>query len=317
MAKKLYINYKNQDYRTSYFKSPPDDLMVKLGWEIMNFKTFLSIKTDDFTKYLIDENIKVILCFNNYGNFINECKEFLLKNNIYILIYSNDLHCKNNIINSKKFNLNKMIHDLDNIYICANYYYCYLQFYNIDLKRIIKYPAFVDEDYYVNFNSNPINKILLSGTKTKEYPARKKLNAISGYNNNIDVIKNTIYLGHDFIKYLNKYLCCFTCCLNKSIPYIIGKFFEIPSSGSLLLAYDEFVKDELINLGFIDGVNYISCSLNNIEDKIEYILNPDNLKKINEIRKNGYEFVWKYHTQSDRLKYIDNFVNDNLINFNK
>ena len=59
----------------------------------------------------------------------------------------------------------------------------YLKFYNINPKRIIKYPTFVDEDYYVEFNTNPNNKILLSGTKTKEYPARKKLNTISGYNN--------------------------------------------------------------------------------------------------------------------------------------
>jgi hypothetical protein len=130
----------------------------------------------------------------------------------------------------------------------------------------------------VEFNDKPINnKILLSGTKTKEYPARKKLNHISGYNNNIDVLTNGIYLGHNYIKYLNSYLCCFTCCANKSLPYIIGKFFEIPSSGSLLFAYDEFVKSELVKLGFIDGENYISCTLNNMEEKIAYIINPDNL----------------------------------------
>jgi hypothetical protein len=63
-----------------------------------------------------------------------------------------------------------------------------------------------------------------------------------------------------------------------------------------------------------DGVNYISCSLTNLEEKISYILNPDNLEKINEIRKNGYEFVWKYHKQTDRIKYIDNFVNNKLLN---
>jgi hypothetical protein len=139
------------------------------------------------------------------------------------------------------------------------------------------------------------------------------LNTISDYNNNIDVLKQGIYLGHDYIKHLNKYLCCFTCCSSKWTPYIIGKFFEIPSSGSLLFAYDEFVKDELNKFGFIDGVNYIGCTLTNMEEKISYILDPVNLEKINEIRKNGYEFVWKYHKQIDRLKYIDNFINTELI----
>lgn len=32
---------------------------------------------------------------------------------------------------------------------------------------------------------------------------------------------------------------------DKNTPYIINKFFEIPASGSLLLAYDEWVKDGL------------------------------------------------------------------------
>jgi hypothetical protein len=47
-----------------------------------------------------------------------------------------------------------------------------------------------------------------------------------------------------------------------------------------LLAYDE-----LVNLGFIDVVNYISCSLTNMQEKIAYILYPNNLEEINKIRK--------------------------------
>ena len=207
-----------------------------------------------------------------------------------------------------------LIHNFENIFICANYYYCYLKFYNINSKKIIPYPPFVDEDLYVDFNIKPIIKVLLSGSKTKEYPARKKLNKIASKNSNIVVLKHGKYSGHEYIKYLNTFLCCFTCCANKSLPYIVAKFFEIPSSGSLLLAYDEFVKDELKNLGFIDGKNYISCSLNNIEDKINYILNPINLNEINQIRKNGYEFVWSKHTQSHRLNYVNNFVINNIIN---
>jgi len=243
----------------------------------------------------------------------NYIEIFLKKKKYFILSYATDLHSKNNIYNDEKQKLRDLIHNFDNVYICANYYYCYTRFFNINPKRIIKYPPFVDNDFYVEYNNNPINKILLSGTKTKEYPARKKLNYIAGYNNNVEVLKNGIYLGHEYIKYLNKFLCCFTCCANKALPYIIGKFFEIPSSGSLLLAYDEFVKDELNNLGFIDGENYISCTLNNMEDKIAYILDPNNLEEINRIRKNGYEFVWKYHKQTDRLKYINDFVDYNFI----
>lgn len=313
MTSKLYIYSFNNDHKTTYFKNPPQKVMEKLNWKTIDYNIFHNMELDNFIQYLNDEKIKVILCFSCHEELIIKYRKYIIENNISLLSYSNDLHYKNNTINLEIAKSRKLVHDLDNVYICANYYYCYLNFYNINPERIIKYPTFVDEDYFVSFNSNPNNKILLSGTKTKEYPARKKLNTISSYNNNIDVLKNGIYLGHNYIKHLNTYLCCFTCCSNVNTPYIIGKFFEIPSSGSLLLAYDEFVKDELINLGFIDGVNYISCSLTNMEEKILYILNSSNLEEINKIRKNGYDFVWKYHKQYDRLKYIDDFVNDKLL----
>ena len=47
--------------------------------------------------------------------------------------------------------------------------------------------------------------------------------------------------GENYINYLSEYLCCST----KNTQYIINKFFEIPASGSLLLAYDKWVKDGL------------------------------------------------------------------------
>ena len=46
-------------------------------------------------------------------------------------------------------------------------------------NQIIKYPVYIDDDFFIEFNKEPINKILLSGSKIKDYPARKKLNNIS------------------------------------------------------------------------------------------------------------------------------------------
>lgn len=313
-SNKLNIFIDNKDHRTSYFKSPSSNIMEALGWINIDYNDKIIHNSELFFEYLKNNNIKVILCFHCSDYILNSYKDYLDKLDIYVLVYSNDLHYKNNIINEKKKYYRDLVHNFKNAFICANYYYCYLNFYDIQPNKIIKYPVYVDDDFFIEFNKEPVNKILLSGSKTKDYPARKKLNNIAEYNKNIEVLTNLIFVGYNYIKYLNKFICCFTCCANKSLPYIVGKFFEIPSTGSLLLAYDEFVKDELNNLGFIDGENYISCTLNNMEEKINYILNPDNIDKINYIRKNGYEFVWKYHKQSDRLKYIDNFVNKNLIN---
>lgn len=57
---------------------------------------------------------------------------------------------------------------------------------------------------------------------TKEYPARKKFKTIASFNDNIDILKNKIYIGHEYMKHLNKYICCFACCANKNLPYLVG-----------------------------------------------------------------------------------------------
>lgn len=313
MNNKLYIYNFNNDHRTSYFKPPPIEIMKSLGWLCIDFKIEHIKNKILFIDYLKNNNIKIIFCFGLAPFFIDLYGEFLIEKKICLLDYSNDLHNKNNILTEKKKLLIEKKTNFQNLYICANYYYCFDKF-NKDTTKTIKYPTFVDDDFNIEFNNDPIKKILLSGSKTSAYPGRKKLNNISGYNNNIQVLKHGIYKGYEYIKYLNQFICCFACCLNSSTPYIVAKFFEIPSSGSLLFAYDKFVKDELKNLGFIDGENYISCDLCNMEEKIKYILDPNNLNEINRIRKNGYDFVWKYHKQSDRLKYIDDYVNKNLLN---
>lgn len=313
MNNKLYIYSINKDHRTTYFKSPPIKFMESLGWMTIDLNDNIVHDTDKFINFISNNNIKVILCFCCTEYLMSLYQKQIKEKSIILLSYSNDLHHKYNTSKEKIIMKTEFIYNNENVYYCANYYYCFQKFYNINPKRIIKYPTFVDDDFHIEFNNNPINKILLSGTITKEYPARKKLNQIAGYNNNIDVLKHGIYLGYDYIKYLNNFLCCFTCCANKNLPYIIGKFFEIPCSGSLLFAYDEFVKEELKKLGFIDGENYISCTLKNMEEKIAYILEPSNLEEINRIRKNGYEFVWKYHKQTDRLKYINDIVDNNLM----
>jgi hypothetical protein len=114
--------------------------------------------------------------------------------------------------------------------------------------------------------------------------------------------------GENYIKYLSEYLCCFTCCSTRNTPYIINKFFEIPASGSLLLAYDEWVKDGLKEIGFIDGENYISCNKENIIEKIEWICNEQNRDEVDRIRKNGNELVKNNHTDECRYKFILNII---------
>jgi hypothetical protein len=302
---KLYIYVNPNDIRTCY-KPPSIDMMNNLNWKCLTYED----NNIDFVKYFIDNNIKIVLMFFNYDNFLYKYIKVITENKIKFLIYKSDLHYLPRKTCDRVVNFDNFINDIENIYICANYWYCYQTFHNINKNRIIKYPIFFDDTLIINYNSNPLNFVLLSGTCTSEYPARKKIKSLANNGNQyIHILKNcNNVIGHDFIKYLNKYLCCFTCCSNMYTPYIVTKFFEIPSTGSLLLAYDEFVKEPLKELGFIDGENYISCTINNIDEKVNYITNPNNRNEIDKIRKNGYDFVWKFHKQSDRMKFIDNIV---------
>ncbi len=63
--------------------------------------------------------------------------------------------------------------------------------------------------------------------------------------------------------------------------------------------------DRLGELGFIEGVQYIGVSDEDLKEKIEYVLDKTNHHELDEIRRNGQELVWREHKTSDRAKLID------------
>jgi hypothetical protein len=179
--------------------------------------------------------------------------------------------------------------------------------------------------YDCTYNSKPIRKILVSGRLNENiYPNRQTIFNLSqknkricylspnvGYREKKDSLDNTKIFGEKFVKHMSKFLCCFTCDANPNRPYIVAKHFEILSSGSLLLSCNENTKKYFEILGFIDNVHYISCTKDNIIEKINFILNSENLGKINEIRYSGYNFAKINHFYLSRGKYINNILMNN------
>lgn len=254
-----------------------------------------------------EKNINlIIVLLDNYGKFIENNIDFILINkHIRFFIHENDIHFLASKPNAyKRYMLlrDKLIEN-EHIYILAYYWYHYSKLYNINKNNLICFPRFVINNNILNINYSAFNKILLTGSCSSYYPMRRYLKSLNNPNVDILTLEEKI-TGLDYYKYLNKYLCSFTCCSNKNTPYIINKFFEIPASGCLLLAYDEYVKEELKELGFVDNINYISCDKSNLIDKINFIINPENIDKINEIRKNGYELVINNHTQENRYNLL-------------
>lgn len=322
---KAMICEKIKEDSSEYYKRSwriPHEELSKLGWitidvsELNNWDKNLS----DFFMEKYHEIPKVILFWHTHTHDIIKTHfNNILQTDWIKCLYMDDLH-----IHGKNRELQAFRESLTSNfdYIFSTYAYTFSRFYpKTDINKVIWYPHNINNKFKVELNDNPINKILLSGAMTVHYPFRnhmktlvdkypidqlEKLNYFKGANHE--------FYGINYIKYLNKYLVAFTCCSRPRTPYLVNKFFEIPASGALLMAYDELVKEPLKKLGFIDNVNYISVNESNVKEKIDYVLNPKNRKEINMIRQNGYDMVWSNHTLFDRVQIIEKTVNKYIKN---
>lgn len=182
----------------------------------------------------------------------------------------------------------------------------------------------------IKFNENPDKKIIITGRLHKKiYPNRNIMYILAKKNRDIIYLKPNIgyrvkkqhlndkmLFGRKFLLKLNSYLCGFTCDLIAERPYIVAKHFEIMGSGSLLLACNINTKKYFEKLGFEDMKDYVSCNPENINEKIKFILDENNLNLINKIRLSGYNKTLKYHNYEKRTEYLYNIINDNYISYN-
>ncbi len=175
--------------------------------------------------------------------------------------------------------------------------------------------------YICEFNTRPIGKILVSGRLDKTvYPFRQTMFELSRKSSHIKYLpvnhyyrinnsNNKYIYGDKYIKFLNKYLVCFTCDSYDKTPYILAKHFEILGSGALLLAANELTKEYFEKLGFIDGVHYISVNSTNLYNKINYVIDSRNRPMIDTIRKNGQQLLISKHTYIHRAKFLHKIIN--------
>jgi len=146
------------------------------------------------------------------------------------------------------------------------------------------------------FNSNPINKISLSGDKrngcyTERYIFDKFM---SQYPNKYEYLlynKNELQNDTDFMQRLNKYICSFYAAHDiYHNSGILHKIFEILGSGTLLLASYKGIKIYDL-LGLKQDIHYIVLQKGeSIIQKVNFILDIQNREYINKIRKKGQHY---------------------------
>src|SRR5262245_42576308 len=200
--------------------------------------------------------------------------------------------------------------------ILSTYAYVFDRFYPglSQTKRIIWMPHSASPDFLLPFNEHPLNSIFLSGAVDYYYPLRLRMKALCrngsypivihehpGYRCDFDHETHTS-IGRGYAKRINTYRAAFTDA--SSYRYTVAKYFEIPATGSLLLA-DRAVSGPLSRIGFIEGVHYVGVSNDDLEENIEYVLDEHNHRELDQVRRNGQDLVWQRHKTSDRARSID------------
>ncbi len=200
--------------------------------------------------------------------------------------------------------------------ILAAYANVFADFYPeiADRKRVIWVPHSASPIFRLAFNDRAANSIFLSGAINDAYPLRQQMQALSenpshaivyqphpGYHCGYDYARDP-RIGKGYARRINSHRVAFTDALVHK--YLVGKHFEIPACGALLLA-ERAVADDLRDLGFVEDVHYISVSSEDMEERIELVLDERNHPELDRVRKRGQALVWDRHTTTDRAKLID------------
>ena len=252
----------------------------------------------------------VILLWERYDFFISVLAE-LRKLPIVTCIFADDLHWTDATMRSQKL-ASLSTCDL----ILAAYEPVFDTFYPgvRRTKNIVWTPHAACPDYFLTFNDNPLRSVLLSGKIHPAYPLRVKLRELHESGNYpIDLLAHPGYhceydyasdpaVGAGYAEEIHSRLCAFTCAAKHK--YIVGKFFEIPATGSLLLA-DASVSRPLLELGYVEYQHYVPVHADRVQDALDFALDPANRGVADRIRRAGQELVMARHTTRHRAKLIN------------
>ncbi|MBA7673089.1 hypothetical protein ES703_81277 [subsurface metagenome] len=273
----------------------------------------------------IDSGVEVIITFKSpqHSNPNTMMELVNLNRNVKLVGYFSDLHSYENKIYED--NMSQMLDRCD-IILCP-YDEAFRKKWPQYLNKYVFFPHFfAPYERYVKFrfNERPIPKCLLSGSMNPSfiYPLRTfirekgDLSTIDvlqhpGYHRNWKrvlksmLVDNSIYVGKRYAGLMNRYFCSIA--TSSIFHYVVAKYFEIPATGTLLLANEV---EDLEKLGFIPFKHYVPITKDDVLSQIDDCL--ANQKKYREIRKTGMEFVRENHSINNRFKQFKKILKDVL-----
>lgn len=249
----------------------------------------------------VDSNTDIVIMFGvPYHNRPTIVPGFFdLNKNIKLVMFPGDIHCHNNKLCLE--NKIKVFGRCDLIIIHA--YECFAKTYPQFLsKHRFIHNYFSPHERYMQLplNNNPKMRCLLSGAvNPKIYPLRAFVKEKS---RDVDH-RRSRYFGDSYAKLLHSYFCCVTS--SSIFNYALAKHFEIPATGSLLLANET---SDLKMAGFIPYRHYVPVTKDDILTKISHCLK--NPAKYEHIRREGMEFVRKNHSVVNRIERLKEIFDD-------
>ncbi|HKO01918.1 MAG TPA: glycosyltransferase [Thermoanaerobaculia bacterium] len=199
--------------------------------------------------------------------------------------------------------------------VLSTYAPCIADFFpSLHSSHVAWTPHAASSDFLFDVNESPRNVVFVSGAMSAKYPLRRLMLELAnrrpdiaqihehpGYRTDFDYDTDA-RIGRGYAESMHGCLAAFTDALQ--YRYVVAKHFEIPATGALLIA-DRAMSSQLAQLGFDDGVHYVSASASDLEEVIDRVRDPQNREHIDAIRRRGHALVHQRHTTERRAREID------------
>ena len=262
--------------------------------DTFNFEIRYADKVD------VDSDTDIVLMFGvPYHNRPKMIPGLLnLDKKIKLIMWTGDIQCHANEI-CRKGKL--QVFNRCNLIVSTSHEFFQKKYPQFMSKHYFMPKYFAPHEHYSNLklNETPIMKCMVSGAAApKFYPLRNFLIK----NGKGLIVRGKRFKGKSYANLLHSYFCCAT---SSSIyNYALTKYYEIPATGSLLIA-DE--SKDLKRVGFIPNKHYVPITKANAIGKIKHCLeNPEDYM---DIRKNGMKYVHENHSLKNRMLDLEKIFN--------
>ncbi|WP_219838741.1 glycosyltransferase [Paenibacillus sp. R14(2021)] len=191
--------------------------------------------------------------------------------------------------------------------VFAHYRDAFLNYFPQYRNRFRWLPNHVYKPVFRRYKVEKTIDYLMMGKINQLYPLRKKIyremqnvkgfvsHGHPGYKWVSEKEKKRLFIDEKYAKEINRAKMFLTC--GSKYDFAVGKYFEIPACGTLLLASGFH---ELEDLGFIHKKTFIEINKSNFMDMAQYYLRHEDAR--NAIAEKGYELVHSRHTTDIRVR---------------